>query len=176
MNAALDNGYRPPPVAHDALGSAIGATSRFFFDYEQCEDVLSWGCGLQGAGLLPVGKLGKLGKLFRFSDEAPRAIGAAERFSVHGRVAAQLDDVRLGPLAGRYRVDDLQSLMHSPGSRAYFDTATRNMNVVREVDGVLLRITTAGDEFRIISVGRLRQAQLQNGISNGRFVPIESGG
>lgn len=79
---------------------------------------------------------------------------------MHSRVAAQLDDVRLGPLAGRYGVDDLQALMHSPGSRAYFDTASRNINAVQEVDGVLLRITTASDKFRVISVGRLRQAQL----------------
>ena len=45
-------------------------------------------------------------------------------------------------------------------------------NAAGEIDGILFRITTASDEFRIISVGRLRQNQLVNGISNGRFLPI----
>jgi hypothetical protein len=67
-------------------------------------------------------------------------------------------------------------MLHAPGARSYFDTATRNINVVQEIDGVLFRITTARDEFRIISVGRLRETQLQNGIANGRFVPTGSGG
>ncbi|MEX0789214.1 MAG: RHS repeat-associated core domain-containing protein, partial [Actinomycetota bacterium] len=134
------------------------------------------GCALD---VIPIGKLDEgwaFAKGIKRLGEAPQALGTAQRFSVHSRVAAQLDDVRLGPLAGRYGVDDLQALVDSPGSRAYFDTASRNINVVQEVDGVLLRITTASDEFRVISVGRLRHAQLKNGIANGRFVPIGPGG
>ncbi|HEX2154728.1 MAG TPA: RHS repeat-associated core domain-containing protein, partial [Acidimicrobiia bacterium] len=125
--------------------------------------------------IVPAGKPGKLGKTF-LSGNAAQAVGSASRFSIHSRVIAQLDDVRLGPLAGRFGPDDLQGLLHAPSAKPYFDTATGYINVMQEIDGVLLRVTTAADDFRIISVGRLREAQLRNGIANGRFVPIGSGG
>lgn len=43
-------------------------------------------------------------------------------------------------------------------------------------DDVLLRITTASDEFKIISVGPIRPNQVTNGVTNGRFVPIGGAG
>lgn len=98
--------------------------------------------------------------------------GTANRFSIHDRVAGQLDEARLGRLSGRYGVDDLQTLTTSPNATAYMDLRSGHINVIQDIDGVLLRITTAADEFRIISVGRVRPAQL----TNGSMIPIGPGG
>ena len=104
---------------------------------------------------------------------AKAGAGAARReFEVVPRVAGQLQDSRLGPLAGRLGPDDLQRLVQEPGAKRFFDTRTGNINVVQEVDGVLLRITTPRDAFKIISVGPIRQRQLENGIRSGRFGPM----
>ncbi len=98
--------------------------------------------------------------------------GTASRFSIHDRVAGQLNDPRLGNLRGRFGTDDLQALTTSPNATAYLDVRSGHINVIQEIDGVLLRITTAADEFWIISVGRVRPAQL----TNGSMIPIGSGG
>lgn len=97
-------------------------------------------------------------------------------FGIADRVAGQLDDVRLGSLRGQLGPDDLQGLVNAPGAQRYYDTATRNINVIQQVDDVLLRITTASDEFKIISVGPIRPNQVTNGVTNGRFVPIGGAG
>lgn len=97
-------------------------------------------------------------------------------FGVADRVAGQLDDVRLGSLRGQLGPDDLQRLVNAPGAQRYYDTATGNINVIQQVDDVLLRITTASDEFKIISVGPIRPNQVTNGVTNGRFVPIGGAG
>ena len=99
-------------------------------------------------------------------------VGTANRFSIHDRVAGQLNDPRLGNLQGRFGTDDLQALTTSPNATAYLDVRSGHINVIQEIDGVLLRIMTAADEFRIISVGRVRPAQL----TNGSIIPIGSGG
>ena len=97
-------------------------------------------------------------------------------FGIADRVAGQLDDVRLGSLRGQLGADDLQRLVNAPGAQRYYDTATGNINVIQQVDDVLLRITTASDEFKIISVGPIRPNQVTNGVTNGRFVPIGGAG
>jgi hypothetical protein len=97
-------------------------------------------------------------------------------FGIADRVAGQLDDVRLGSLRGQLGPDDLQRLVNAPGAQRYYDTATGNINVIQQVDDVLLRITTASDEFKIISVGPIRPNQVTNGVTNGRFVPIGGAG
>ena len=122
--------------------------------------------GAQGSASVPVARSADL----PLSTNTVR--GTTDNFSVAGRVADQLTASRLGTLAGRFDADDLQGLLENPNARAFFDTNTQNINVLQEIDGILFRITTASDEFRIISVGRLRQNQLVNGISNGRFLPI----
>ncbi|MFM7537147.1 MAG: hypothetical protein ACKO91_15320 [Acidimicrobiales bacterium] len=102
--------------------------------------------------------------------------GTSRTFGIADRVAGQLDDVRLGSLRGQLGPDDLQRLVNAPGAQRYFDTATGNINVIQQVDDVLLRITTASDEFKIISVGPIRPNQVTNGVTNGRFVPIGGAG
>jgi hypothetical protein len=97
-------------------------------------------------------------------------------FEIHPRVLGQLDDPRLGALRGKLTPDDLQDLAHIPSARYLMDTATGNINVIQDVDGVILRITTPRDAFKIISVGRMRPNQIPNGLESGRFVPIGSGG
>lgn len=97
-------------------------------------------------------------------------------FDVADRVARQLGDSRLGSLQGKLTNADLQRLVNEPGAQRLFDTASGNINVIQDVDGTLLRITVASDEFKIISVGPIRANGVANGIANGRFVPIGSGG
>lgn len=97
-------------------------------------------------------------------------------FEIHPRVLGQLDDPRLGGLRGKLTADDLQELAHNPSAQYLLDGATGNINVIQEVDGVILRITTPRDAFKIISVGRMRANQITNGLESGRFVPIGPGG
>lgn len=105
-----------------------------------------------------------------------RAATSRSAKAVGSSGAGQLDDVRLGSLRGQLGPDDLQRLVNAPGAQRYYDNATGNINVIQQVDDVLLRITTASDEFKIISVGPIRPNQVTNGVTNGRFVPIGGAG
>jgi filamentous hemagglutinin len=89
------------------------------------------------------------------------------------RVAGQLADSRLGKLAGKLTGDRLQQLVNNPAAQRFLDASSGHINVIQEVDGVLLRITTPRDAFRIISVGPIRPNGLANGIASGRFVPLK---
>jgi hypothetical protein len=94
-------------------------------------------------------------------------------FQVADRVAGQLEDPRLGPLAGKITPDQLQGLANNPNALKFLDTATGNTNIMQVTEGRLLRITTAADEpTKIISVGPMQRNGLFNGISNGRFEPV----
>jgi RHS repeat-associated protein len=96
-----------------------------------------------------------------------------EAFTVADRVAGQLADGRLEPLAGKISPAGLQDLASNPNAMRFLDTATGNTNIVQLVEGRLLRITTAGDDAaRIISVGPIQQNGLFNGIVSGRFTPL----
>ena len=83
-----------------------------------------------------------------------------------------MNDARLGSLQGKLTEADLQQLVNSPTAHRLYDTATRNVNIIQEVDGKLIRVTVAGDKFKIISVGPKQPNGVENGIKNGRFVPI----
>ena len=87
----------------------------------------------------------------------------------------QLNDPRLGKLAGQLDEARLNRLAESPNAQRFFDAKRGNINVIQEVDGQLLRITTAADKFEIISVGPIRARNVTNSVSNGRFVPIGGG-
>lgn len=67
-------------------------------------------------------------------------------------------------MRGQLCPDDLQRLLNAPGAQRYYDTASGNISVIQQVDDVLLRITTASDEFKIISVGPIRPNQVTNGV------------
>ncbi|MCP4305072.1 MAG: hypothetical protein GY788_09400 [bacterium] len=94
------------------------------------------------------------------------------RFDVHDRVKAQLDDVRMGSLQGQLTVDDLQVLIDNDSALRVVNEATGHISVIQDVDGVLLRITTAVDEFKIISVGPIRPNQVTNRLADGSYVEI----
>jgi hypothetical protein len=86
------------------------------------------------------------------------------------------DDPRLGALHGKLAQEGLQDLAQSQTATYLLDSTTGNINVIQEVDGVILRITTPRDAFKIISVGCMRPNQVPNGLESGRFVPIRPGG
>jgi hypothetical protein len=48
----------------------LGVARFVIFDPSGCGDVLSLSCGIEVVGLLPWGKLGKIGRFFGLSDEA----------------------------------------------------------------------------------------------------------
>jgi hypothetical protein len=103
----------------------------------------------------------------------PRVAGGAhDLFEIAPRVAGQLGDARLGRLAGRLTPDDLQRLANNPSAARYFDARTGNINVIQNVQGVTLRITTPRDAMRIISVGPIRARQVANRVSAGDFLPL----
>lgn len=93
-------------------------------------------------------------------------------FDVASRVLDQLNDARLGPLAGKLTPERLNGLLNNPAAQRVFDTTTGHINIIQEVEGTLLRITVPRDAFRIISVGPLRARNIQNSIESGRFVPM----
>src|SRR5262249_46690936 len=67
--------------------------------------------------------------------------GASGGLQVAERVAGQLADSRLGPLAGKISAERLQSLATNPNAMHFLDTASGHTNVVQLVEGRLLRIT-----------------------------------
>jgi filamentous hemagglutinin len=71
---------------------------------------------------------------------------------------------------------DLQRLAVNSKADFYYDVRSGNINVIQEVDGRLLRITTPSDVNKIISVGPIRANQVQNLIKRGAYVPIGGGG
>ncbi len=95
-------------------------------------------------------------------------------FNIAERVTNQLQDPRLGNLTGALDLQKLNDLANNPTAQILFDTATGNINIVQELNGVLLRITVPSDEFTIISVGPIRQRNITNSLSSGRFIPIEA--
>lgn len=93
-------------------------------------------------------------------------------FSVVDRVYGQLKDPRMGQLAGKLTTADLEKLANSPNALRVMDSRSGHINVIQEVDGKLLRITVPRDEMKIISVGPIRQNQVNNLIKKGDFVPL----
>jgi filamentous hemagglutinin len=55
------------------------------------------------------------------------------------------------------------------------DKTSGHINVIQQIEGRLVRITTTADKTKIISVGPIRQNQVNNLIANGRFVPLSEG-
>jgi hypothetical protein len=94
------------------------------------------------------------------------------QFQLANRVHGQLQDPRLGPLAGRLTPRRLNELLNNPNAQRLMDAESGHINIIQRVDGVLLRITVPRDAFRIISVGPIRARSVANGIASGRYVPL----
>lgn len=93
-------------------------------------------------------------------------------FTVEPQIAGPLSDPRMGKLAGKITPQRLHELVNSNTASRFFDTRAGNINIIQNVDGKLLRVTVAGDKFKIISVGPIRERNITNRIKNGGFVPL----
>ncbi len=100
------------------------------------------------------------------------ASGSAKSSSIADRVFGQLNDPRMGQLAGKLDAHALQKLANNPGATRFMDARTGHINVIQEVEGKLIRITVPRDEMKIISVGPIRPNQVKNLLGKGDFVPL----
>jgi RHS repeat-associated protein len=130
-----------------------------------------WGWGILH-GLEAISDFFLLKALWKSGVKLFTKEATTQTFETIPRVVGQLGDSRLGPLAGRLTPSRLNELLNNPAAQRLLDTATGNINVIQQVDGVLLRITVPRDALRIISVGPIRANQVTNGISSGRFIPL----
>jgi RHS repeat-associated protein len=147
-------------IAYDAATLALG-----------CGSWSSLGMDAIGLAIPLVTGLGHADDVARIAGKGP-APTASSAFDVAPRVADQLVDPRLDSLAGRLTSDELQRLVNAPSARRYYDATTNHINVIQEVDGRLLRITTMSDSMTIISVGPIRSRGVENGVRRGRYVPL----
>jgi filamentous hemagglutinin len=72
-------------------------------------------------------------------------------------------------------INDLQRLVNNKDALKVLDKRSGHINVIQQVEGNLIRITTTADDMKIISVGPIRQNQIDNLISKGEFVPLSGG-
>ncbi len=116
-----------------------------------------------------VSKVGLWGKGF-FAET--KNLSNKEIFDLAPRVEQQLVDPRMGSLAGKLDKSSLNELAGNPNAQLLYDVGTGNINIINNVDGKLLRITTPRDSFKIISVGPIQERNVINSIKSGRFIPI----
>ncbi|MDU9393749.1 DUF637 domain-containing protein [Pseudomonas sp. zfem002] len=103
---------------------------------------------------------------------AGEVAGSIKNFSIADRVFGQLNDPRMGQLAGKLDADALQNLANNPSATRFMDARTGHINVIQEVEGKLIRITVPRDEMKIISVGPIRPNQVKNLLGKGDFVQL----
>ena len=116
-------------------------------------------------------RVGAIGTLVHNSSAAsPLPTGKA--FTVDARVVRQLADARMGRLTGQITPDGLHALVNDRTARRFFHARTGNINIIQHVRGKLLRITVAGDKFKIISVGPIQERNIRNLIETGGFLPL----
>ncbi|WP_178131315.1 filamentous hemagglutinin N-terminal domain-containing protein [Pseudomonas sp. C1C7] len=115
---------------------------------------------------------GLFGKVGAGAKGAGEIVGSAKSFSIADRVFGQLNDPRMGQLAGKLDADALQKLANNPSATRFMDARTGHINVIQEVEGKLIRITVPRDEMKIISVGPIRPNQVKNLLGKGDFVPL----
>lgn len=95
------------------------------------------------------------------------------KFTVHERVLGQLNDPRMGNLAGKINTTTLQSLVNNPNALRVIDKRSGHINVIQEVDGKLIRITVPNNDMKIISVGPIRSNQVKNLMDKGDFIQLK---
>lgn len=176
-NAALDK-YE----SSGALNWEERLIVRGFLDSNQDDMRLAVQKTLQGthaeiAGMLPgvglvVGKGGTSTVGSVGAKGVGEVAGSAKNFSIADRVFGQLNDPRMGQLAGKLDADALQKLANNPSATRFMDARTGHINVIQEVEGKLIRITVPRDEMKIISVGPIRPNQVKNLLGKGDFVPL----
>jgi hypothetical protein len=98
----------------------------------------------------PIDLIGGVGGLTakligKFATTQGARAGAGIAFAVAPRVAEQLVNPRLGQLAGRLTPGRLHELLSNPTAQRFLDVKSGHINVIQEVEGVLLRITTPRD-------------------------------
>ncbi|MBF0366487.1 MAG: RHS repeat-associated core domain-containing protein [Oligoflexia bacterium] len=118
-----------------------------------------------GAG---VGKL--MSGMGRATETA--AESSIPKFELHPRVTSQLNDPRMGSLAGKLDESKINTLLNSPTARRLMDNESGYINVVQKVEDRLIRMTVPRDEFKVISVGPIKENGIINGIEKGRFTPM----
>jgi RHS repeat-associated protein len=162
----------------DVAGAKRIAATYCIKNYDECGDekALEQIVNDTVFGLLMLGAMYTGGGSPTSTGRSAANTGRQVVFDIHPRVTGQLGDPRLGALQGKLTPDDLQSLARNPNATYLMDNATGHINVIQEIDGVILRITTPRDAFKIISVGRMRPSQVPNGLVSGRFTPIGPGG
>ena len=68
-------------------------------------------------------------------------------------------------------LEEATAIVESPTSQKLIDNLnSRNINVIQDVGGKLVRITLDPSGQQIISAGLIRANQVANGIASGRFV------
>lgn len=123
-------------------------------------------------GVVGAGKAAANDASFDGAKGIGEASGSAKNFSIADRVFGQLNDPRMGQLAGKLDADALQKLANNPSATRFMDARTGHINVIQEVEGKLIRITVPRDEMKIISVGPIRPNQVKNLLGKGDFVPL----
>lgn len=94
-------------------------------------------------------------------------------FVIADRVYEQLNDPRMGQLAGKLDNQRLQNLANNPNAMRILDTRSGHINIIQEIDGKLFRITVPANEMKIISVGPICSNQVTNLINKGQFIPLK---
>ena len=89
-------------------------------------------------------------------------------------VLEKLNHPRLGSLAGKLTPDDIVVLSHNPNAKFLFDRVNGTINIIQPLNEILFRATCLIDEFKFISVGRVRKNQLDNSIKNKKYIPLGS--
>lgn len=94
------------------------------------------------------------------------------------RLTEQLQDPRLGSLAGKINLEKILELAHNPKANFFLDKNTGHVNVIQKINDIpnkFLRITVIRNEQKIISVGVVRETSLlQYTTNSARYIEIST--
>ena len=115
----------------------------------------------------------RIAKFFKSVTKLGQKLNGVVEFKLAPRVLEQLNDSRLGSLAGKLDEAKLNQLLNSPNAQRFLDANSGHINIIQTVEDRLLRITVTRDEFKIISVGPIKANGITKGIENARFIPLK---
>ena len=78
----------------------------------------------------------------------------------------------MGQLAGKLDADALRKLANNPSATRFMDARTGHINVIKEIEGKVIRIDAPRDEMKIIFAGPIRHNQVKNLLGKGDFIPL----